>query len=393
MTPCCVLCFVLHTTAAGVRIMAALSTTPMRGFQLLTASISSLSTLSSAYFIPAGKGRAFRMSRGASVTPADDECQSATAGPLGGDWVGLMATFSPTDGRLVPVPDHLVPQSMLDWGDVPTYLETLTSEDLSSPGEETALQRVAMTVLPEVGCGVDNLEVTKKIESFSAQHSRFSAWGEPNTATCVASIEQRTEKSSAFEVIFEFEPKADDEESETHRRRLRIAITVEVDGDGSYSLSKLINMYVERLSTVQSTQGMAWSGPASNSGGLDARSVTQAIGRGIIGGDSFSVKRLKSGEDVWSIRVDELEGTWESEDGGEAVHRCKSYFDESCRLPQNVLVRFVPNDEHKTFELEVSIVESQDEGQTHVRRVVSFDSSERVFKFEAKKRRRDKDFD
>ena len=325
------------------------------------------------------------MSRGASVTPAVETSEPATAGPLGGDWVGLMATFSPTNGRLVPVPDHLVPESMLEWGDVPTSLETLTSEDLLSTGEETVLQqRVTMTVLPEVGCGVDNLEVMKKTETLSAQNARVSTWGEPNTPYAL-SIEQRTEKAFAFEVIFEVEHNADDEDSKTHRRRLRIAITVEVDSDGGYTLSKLINMYVERQSTTQSTQGMAWSGPASNSGGLDARSVTQAIGRDIIGGDCFSVKRLKSGEDVWSIELDELEGTWESEDGGEAVQMCKAYFDQSCRLPQNVLVRFAPNDVDKTFELEVSLVESRDEGQTHFRRVVSFDSSDRVFRLDAKK--------
>ena len=36
-----------------------------------------------------------------------------------GDWAGHLASFSCKTGKLVPVPEHLVPESMIEWGAVP----------------------------------------------------------------------------------------------------------------------------------------------------------------------------------------------------------------------------------------------------------------------------------
>ena len=91
---------------------------------------------------------------------------------VGGDYAGLLATFSSKTGELISVPEHLVPASMLEWGDIPSSLEILTSEDwLSSSNDDCndakEMERTTITVLPEVGCGIDNLEVIKKIEKLS----------------------------------------------------------------------------------------------------------------------------------------------------------------------------------------------------------------------------------
>ena len=48
--------------------------------------------------------------------------------PLGGDFAGLAATFNPGDGTFIPIPEHLIPESLLEWGQEPKCLEVLVSE-------------------------------------------------------------------------------------------------------------------------------------------------------------------------------------------------------------------------------------------------------------------------
>ena len=81
---------------------------------------------------------------------------------LGGDFAGLTATFDPGDGSFIPVPQHLVPEELLEWGQEPRCLEVLVSEELRSEenGEDT-MARTTVTVLPATGCAVDNLETVK----------------------------------------------------------------------------------------------------------------------------------------------------------------------------------------------------------------------------------------
>eukprot|EP01083_Nonionella_stella_P222377 793624_1 len=49
---------------------------------------------------------------------------------FGGDYAGHSATFSSIDGALIPVPNHYVPEAMVEWGQVPNGLESIVSEDL-----------------------------------------------------------------------------------------------------------------------------------------------------------------------------------------------------------------------------------------------------------------------
>ena len=104
---------------------------------------------------------------------------------FGGDYAGLSATFSADTGELIRVPEHLVPDSLVEWGRVPSCLEILASEDFieeggedrgtdattattattATPQNSIGLERKVVTVLPEVGCGVDNLETSRSSES------------------------------------------------------------------------------------------------------------------------------------------------------------------------------------------------------------------------------------
>jgi len=286
---------------------------------------------------------------------------------LGGDFAGYSATFSPKPSsssssgggiaKLVPVPEHLVPESMIEWGDIPSSLETLASEDwiiaaendndeddgehtnTPSPSVKQDLERTTITVLPEVGCGIDNLEVTKRSERYAGEESRFRGWDHPQhlerevvVVDSQNSQLHRLDTETIFQIDSSVENDNDDNEDGddgTTASPVRIRVSLSVDmpkDDGAKgaepSLSKLITLRVERQSSPQSTGGTAWSGPKSNSGGLDARSVMNTIGRDIVYGDVFAVKKVKRGDgDPWNLSssVDEekggegnvsLEGKW-----------------------------------------------------------------------------------
>lgn len=106
------------------------------------------------------------------------QSQSPSVSIRGGDYAGLMATFHAATGRLIPVPDSMIPASYREWfGDecLVSTLEVLASEqddddeiedkdDTDTLGESTATtpmvvwNRVTTLVYPAVGCGVDNLD-------------------------------------------------------------------------------------------------------------------------------------------------------------------------------------------------------------------------------------------
>lgn len=290
-----------------------------------------------------------------SCTPTSTLTSSSV---VGGDYAGLSATFSRNSGALIHVPDHLVPEAMLEWGDVPSYLETLTSENESDDG----IERTTITVLPEVGCGIDNLETTKKVQVYNADDTECQIYGVEKEQRQIVTVDRRNPRQQfELETIFQApneEVTGDNGEITQYPRRVRISFSVD---PSKSSLTSDISMQVERQISDQPTRGNKWTSEASNSGGLDARTVVSHIGKEIVNGDKFAVKREKEGVDRWDFvadgGIDTLAGKWtqkRTKEGTQAtvkeeLHRTISDFglepnEESdvttIRLPQNVLIRF-----------------------------------------------------
>jgi len=360
---------------------------------------------------------------------------------VGGDYAGLSATFSSKSGELIPVPQHLIPQSMLEWGDIPSCLEVLTSEDWigvddndrddgkSGDDDQHQLVRTIITVLPEVGCGIDNLEVTKRSETFLQYSDRLDCWKYGNHLEREVVVADRHRKNQEHildvETIFQVDSDADEDGNQLRRIRISFSLdltrlTEEASSSSSISndlLSNIITFNVERQHSSQSTQGTMWSGPSYNSGGLDARTVMTTIGKSIMNGDVFGVKRMgkggDSGRDPWVfpnriMEKDEdgemsiLEGRWTktttTDAGAEEVHRTKQDFEPmdtstmvKIRLPQNILLRYGrSSSDHNIWNIEVSHIESTTKNsKIHLHRSVvsrSFDQKESVSQIGQNKR-------
>jgi len=273
---------------------------------------------------------------------------------------------------------------MLEWGEIPSSLETLTSEDITLNDENVTLERTTITVLPEVGCGIDNLEVTKKSTKFEATNTRSYNWHQ-NThpeREVVALDCIRGQSSFDIETTFQVDSEINekDDEMSSRTRRIRLSLSLDVSKQKPV-ISKLINLQVERQVSTTSSQGTAWTGPKYNSGGLDMGTVVRNIGNDIMKSDVFAVKRIKGGGNAWDILggkdtsiEDTLEGLWiqTKDDNVVEVQRTKGYFVGETkpssdtlppslvllRLPQNILVRYgrsvVPTDDNNDWGIEVS---------------------------------------
>jgi len=256
---------------------------------------------------------------------------------------------------------------MLEWGEIPSSLETLTSEDITLNDENVTLERTTITVLPEVGCGIDNLEVTKKSTKFEATNTRSYNWHQnthPEREVVVLDC-QMGQSSLDIETIFHVDSEIDEEDDEMSRRTKRIRLSLSLDvSKQKPTISNLINLQIERQISNTSSQGTAWTGPKYNSGGLDMGTVVKNIGNDIMRSDVFSVKRIKGGGNVWDILGDKdtsiedtLEGLWiqTKDDNVLEVQRTREDFVGigetkpgsdtppslvSLRLPQNILVRY-----------------------------------------------------
>jgi hypothetical protein len=178
---------------------------------------------------------------------------------LGGiqNFVGLLASFDASTGVLVPLPDYYVPSAMKEWGQVPSVLEVLTS----SGGSHDRLQTI---VLPETGCGIDNLETImakETIKPLAVQHG-----GLPGS---LAALVTRSKASTVeyFEATFPHEI-AEDEKSNKYRCRVSFPIG---------SDSKRIKMVIERF--IEEDDGSSNKMVAEiTGGGLDGQSVARWLG-------------------------------------------------------------------------------------------------------------------
>lgn len=208
--------------------------------------------------------RRSRTTRDASAS--DDETTNMTPSSssfpyYGGDFAGLSVTYNSQTGRLIPVPEHWVPEALVEWGQVPNSLEVLVSEDLL---EGEIMKRTTLTVLPDVGCGIDNLETQKTTERLSLGQRE-----EEPTHTTIATLDSTSDDGNTIttETTFGMDdliPKG----------RLRIGVTLQRDNGKNWHVSSSpVRFLIERQTNTTSSQGTRADG-----GGLDGRTVARLLG-------------------------------------------------------------------------------------------------------------------
>lgn len=176
---------------------------------------------------------------------------NTTASFYGGDYAGLSATFSATTGSLIPVPEYLVPDVLLEWGQGPSCLEVIVSEDVN----ENSLARHTVSVVPDVGCGVDNLDVMKSQQTINVNLG--NAWDD-----------------SVIALDYSLPNNNDMMQCETtflldNGHRMRVMIDIEQQ----QVIKTPITLVLERKTSNKSSAGTIADG-----GGLDGRTVSRLLG-------------------------------------------------------------------------------------------------------------------
>lgn len=168
----------------------------------------------------------------------------------GGDYAGLSASFDATTGKVLPLPEHYVPEALLEWGTTPTSWEVIVSEE----GE---LKRQTLEILPAVGCGVDNLDTNKKEETLEVTSLQvgdgLAAFDSPVGDDGV---------TTRAETVFGL--------SDNHRLRVVFDVTCT---DDDFSIQSPITINMERLASTESSEGNMAAG-----GGLTGSKVSEMIG-------------------------------------------------------------------------------------------------------------------
>lgn len=168
-----------------------------------------------------------------------------------GDYAGYHSTYD-IDGTHIPLPEFYVPQALLDWGQAPLAFEVVVSENEDNT-------RQVLTVLPETGCGLDNLEVLQRRETLGKP-----LWETNETIereACVYVTHSQDTSITRLECVFAL--------NKPHHRSRVVLNCDSMTGN----VKKPISLYLERRISESSTEGRRADG-----GGLDARSVSGWIG-------------------------------------------------------------------------------------------------------------------
>lgn len=182
---------------------------------------------------------------------------------FGGDFAGQYATFSPSNGKVINVPDHLVPEAMIEWGQIPSCLECLVSEDWIVEDDESVLERTTVTVLPETGCGIDNLETSISVKKLSMEQMQI--FEIDNDIYQVGILFDGKDKTFHFVISTELE------KDEIQRCRISIHL------DDTFELDKKrpIEVVRERKTSKTSSKGSA----GKRGGGLYGSTVMELVGK------------------------------------------------------------------------------------------------------------------
>ena len=159
------------------------------------------------------------------------------------------------EGTLIEIPDHLIPESLKEWGQEPKCLEVLVSEDFTK--DNSALIRHTVTVLPDTGCGVDNLETVKVSDDIDLS----SQAGE--NSNLVALQYSTADEELRVETIFGLDD----------GYRMRVVMDM-YPSDPVFVIKSPMALIFERRTSASSSGGTIADG-----GGLDGRTVSMLLGK------------------------------------------------------------------------------------------------------------------
>jgi hypothetical protein len=213
-------------------------------------------------------------STGCSLPPLSSPMLPALM--CGGDFIGLSATIDHRDGALRPVPEHLVPQKLIRWGQAPTCLQVLVSEDGDdkTTGNATTAywSRQTLTVFPETDCGVENLQTKRSVD-------------EVETSRILRSLDSSVRVLTHGEVHnTHHQPRRMTVESTFgwfDEHRVRLVVKVDIDlapatacNATNFHITTPVQVVLERQ--IGTTRGSAIGEPG---GGLDSQQLTMWMGQ------------------------------------------------------------------------------------------------------------------
>ena len=240
--------------------------------------------------------RSLQMSSLPSDAVASDvKVASVLPSPLVGDgtYIGLSSTFDVCHslGHHIPIDERYIPSSLLEWGYVPTTLETISFESSSRRSNSTSatdMTRSVYTILPATGCDNDNLETIATTEQYSDGRTSATAASssiiyDKSTSNCnTISIE------TCFRWIPEDTPNASGKTDivltdELYRIRINIEIQQKRNEDNGSSIVsakrwKIINPLRVSIEKQLDTTSIHIDPNSIKSGGLDSRTITQLLG-------------------------------------------------------------------------------------------------------------------
>jgi hypothetical protein len=245
-------------------------------------------------------------------------------------YIGLSCTFDAciNAGQHIPIDERYIPSSLLEWGYVPTTLETIVFETVpakrmdqtsgndrtinqvaralsqssilptttSSPATGTDVTRSIYTVLPATGCDNDNLETILTTEHYTGRCTFTTS----TTSTTIYDKNVSNSIKLGIETSFrwipeEFLARSVVENANGIDERYRIRINFEIEqklkvspevnkpnddtnvNAQSKRMWKIINPI--RISIERNLVGLSQIHPDSmKSGGLDSRTITQLLG-------------------------------------------------------------------------------------------------------------------
>lgn len=293
---------------------------------------------------------------------------SSSSSMYGGEYAGLSATFSPTTGELIPVPEHYVPDSMIEWGQIPSCFEVVVSEENNDSsdngnGVNDGVNRWTVQVMPEVGCGIDNLDTmkTKKYIPISNCGTRTSTTAMTNHDLGVSVSSVFIEAENRIECIFTNEnhpsnvDNVNDKDGEKEsgimtKTRTRIGINL-------FPKNQQIKSPID-IVKEQKVSNKSSGGTIADGGGLDARTVGRLIGMSNINkpfSDGKGIDLEKEMVGQWAVYKNRHSDSSSGDDDATVVDRDLQYWkntsadsdnkdnDHSTKtlsLPGNVIIRY-----------------------------------------------------